>query len=499
MWALLYDSGGHAFWFYPFKGSAAPRSRPARTACPRTRGCRSRCSTRRRPAAARSSHQRADAGGWGVSGNYTRSTNLQRLQLWNDAADTTDFDDVSIATPATTRQRCRARRRRHRHGRQRLGGTDLDGAGLRRRQPDHRLPDHAVHRHDRADGDRHRDHGRRRAPSPASRTAPRTRSRWRRSTPSAPGPTRRRHRRSRPSPPRRCRARRPASRAPRATARWRSRWTAPASNGGSPITSYRVTPYIGTTAQTAINTGSTATSFTVTGLTNGTAYTFTVAAINAVGTGAESAASRRRSRPARRCRVRRRRVAGTAGNGSVALDVDGAGLERRQRDHGYRVTPYIGTTAQTAIIDRVDRDELHGHRPDERHRVHVHGRRDQRASAPARTRPRRPRSRPRTVPGAPTGGRRHGGQGQVALTWTAPASNGGSAITGYRVTPFIGTTAQTAMLTGSTATTSFTVTGLTNGTAYTFTVAAINAVGTGADSAASAAVTPSRRLRRRRS
>jgi fibronectin type III domain protein len=69
-------------------------------------------------------------------------------------------------------------------------------------------------------------------------------------------------------------------------------WTAP-SNGGSPITSYTVTPYIGSTAQTPVTvTGSPpATSTTVTGLTNGTTYTFTVSATNAVGTGPASSPS----------------------------------------------------------------------------------------------------------------------------------------------------------------------------------------------------------------
>jgi hypothetical protein len=77
------------------------------------------------------------------------------------------------------------------------------------------------------------------------------------------------------------------------------------------------------------------------------------------------------------------------------------------------------------------------------------------------------------------------------VSWTAPA-DGGSAITKYTVTPFIGTTAQTpTTVTGTPPATSTTVTGLTNGTAYTFTVSATNAIGTGPASAASNSVTPS--------
>ncbi len=76
-------------------------------------------------------------------------------------------------------------------------------------------------------------------------------------------------------------------------------------------------------------------------------------------------------------------------------------------------------------------------------------------------------------------------------SWTAP-SNGGSQITSYTVTPFIGGVAQPpTTVTGSPPATSTTITGLTNGTTYTFTVSATNSVGTGPASAPSNAVTPS--------
>jgi hypothetical protein len=90
-----------------------------------------------------------------------------------------------------------------------------------------------------------------------------------------------------------------------------------------------------------------------------------------------------------------------------------------------------------------------------------------------------------TVPGVPTGVTATAGDGQAVVSWTAPSSNGGSAIIDYTVTSTPGS------FTATTSSLSATVTGLTNGTAYTFRVTARNSVGSSSASAASAAVTPS--------
>jgi hypothetical protein len=63
-------------------------------------------------------------------------------------------------------------------------------------------------------------------------------------------------------------------------------WSAPG-DGGSPITGYRITPYEAGVAQAGITVGN-VTSFDVTGLVDCSSYTFTVAAINAKGTGPAS-------------------------------------------------------------------------------------------------------------------------------------------------------------------------------------------------------------------
>ena len=95
------------------------------------------------------------------------------------------------------------------------------------------------------------------------------------------------------------------------------------------------------------------------------------------------------------------------------------------------------------------------------------------------------------VPAAPTSVTATSGNAQATVSWTAPAALSTLPVTDYTVQYSSNSgSSWTNFSDGTSTSTSATVTGLTNGTAYTFRVAASNAVGTGSYSTASSAVTP---------
>jgi len=251
-------------------------------------------------------------------------------------------------------------------------------------------------------------------------------------------------------------------------------WTTPNSNG-SAIAGYIVTPYIGATAQPT-QTFSTATTQTVTGLTAGTAYTFTVAAVNQAGTGPASAASppvtpnnsptlNFPAPPAGQVGVSYSNQL-TVTNGtapftwSVTTGTLPAGLTLSSSGLLSGTPTTVGSSTFTVQV--VDGS---GQSATESVTLVV-------TDKPA-------------APAAPTA---TAGITSATVSWVAPVNNG-SAITGYVVTPYKAGVAQTPVAYDATATTR-TLTGLTAGSSYTFTVAATNATGTSAPSAQSAAVTP---------
>ena len=99
---------------------------------------------------------------------------------------------------------------------------------------------------------------------------------------------------------------------------------------------------------------------------------------------------------------------------------------------------------------------------------------------------------PAAVPDAPVIGTLTAGNASATVTWTSPATNGGSAVLGYkvRVTNALTKAQVGALRPASAAATSLAVTGLVNGTPVAFQVQATNAAGTGLFSLLSNAVTP---------
>jgi fibronectin type 3 domain-containing protein len=252
-------------------------------------------------------------------------------------------------------------------------------------------------------------------------------------------------------------------------------WSAPSSNGGSAISAYKV--YRGTSSgnETLLTTLGNVTSWTDSGVTNGTTYFYKVTALNSVG---ESAASNELSatptQPATAPGPPSLNGA-TAGNASVALTWSAPSSNGGSAITGYKV--YRGTSSGSETLlttlgnvtswtdNGVTNGATYYYKVTALNSVGESIRSNEMSATPFAV-----------APGAPTLNGAIAGTGTVALAWSPPSSNGGSAITGYRIYRSTSSGSET-LLTAVGNVTSWTDTGVTNGTTYYYKVSALNSAG----------------------
>ena len=209
-------------------------------------------------------------------------------------------------------------------------------------------------------------------------------------------------------------------------------------------------------------------------LTNGTTYYYQVSAVNSVGEGvtlqralrhpgrardrARRADAQLRDRRQRQRRARLERAPSDGGSAITGYKVyrgTSSGGETPLRDLG-TVTSWTDTDASNGTTYYYQVTAVNS--------VGEGARSNERSATPAA---------PATAPGAPTLNSASAGSGSVALAWSAPASDGGSAITGYKVYRGTSSGGETLLATLGTGT-SWTDTGVANGTTYYYQVTAVN-------------------------
>ena len=259
-------------------------------------------------------------------------------------------------------------------------------------------------------------------------------------------------------------------------------WQKPLSNGGEAIDAYEVVTYLLERPRPTNVFHSTALSETILNLTNGKSYTFKVAAHNAKGWGRLSAESAPvtvgvPSSPTN--------VFAAPGSAQATVSWTAPASSSGSPITAYRVTPITGAntlaartfnnTATMQVITGLTNGKTYSFRVAAQNARGWGGQSVESAGIVV------------GAPVAPTGVSGLPGSARATVSWTAPATVNGSAITAYRVTASSGS-ADTVRVFDSTAT-SQVFTGLANGTVYRFRVEAHNTRGWGPRSVPSAPVT----------
>ncbi len=245
-------------------------------------------------------------------------------------------------------------------------------------------------------------------------------------------------------------------------------WTAPASNGNTPIQSYSVIASPGDATVSGLPTGST--HAFVSGLDAGTSYVFTVVATNTVGDSPASSASNPVTVFANPGAPTG--VSATRGDGQVSLswnppaDTGGVPISR------YLITGSPQPAIPIEVPAPATQTSITGLTNGVRYVFTVVADNGaQGAGAPSNA------VTPATIPGAPGIPAATPGDGSATVTWTAP-DDGGDRVSSYTVVSSPGNVSATVLATPGAALAA-TLNGFANGVTYTFTVTAANGVGSG--------------------
>ncbi|TFD86101.1 fibronectin type III domain-containing protein [Cryobacterium serini] len=261
-----------------------------------------------------------------------------------------------------------------------------------------------------------------------------------------------------------------------------AKWVAPTDNGGTPVTGYTVNIYQGTNLVDTKTTD--ARTLTFTGLTRATAYTVAVSATNAVGS---SPASDRSAAVTTKATVPDATTAPTLGEASVSkITVSWAAPNDGGAElTGYTVRLFNGSTLVETKTPTATTVTFAGLARGIAYTADVSA--SNAIGAAAASAASAALTIPVTIPGVPAAPTATAPSAtEIAVAWTAPTDNGGTAVTSYTVKLFQGPTLVSTKTTGDL---SVTFSGLTRVTAYTVEVFAANSVGAGLASDRSAAVT----------
>ena len=281
-------------------------------------------------------------------------------------------------------------------------------------------------------------------------------------------------------------------------------WTAPASDGGSVITGYKIEYKSGSFYSTLVENTGTVTTYSHTGLTTGTAYTYKISAINSLGT--STASSDVSITPTSDSAA----IAPGAPTGLTATAVSPTKIDLSwtapANNGGYPITGYkiqyrTGSDSYTDLVaNTASTTTSFSHNGITAGQLYIYRvytitsfATSEKSSPEVTVQPKSASAS--STPGAPTGLTATAvSSSKIELSWTAPANNGGYPVTGYKIEykKGIGTYLSLVSNTVNTTTT-YSHTGLTTGTAYTYKISAINSIGTSTASA-EASATPTTTL-----